>query len=267
MKNNETKTTITEGKNCQNLTVNEIYLQVNDIYLKDCSLANQILRSSVAHIMEATERGATALLSIAYHLAVIEKTGAYKDDGYKNTVDFAKAYLGYKNSYASALVKIGKRNMVFENGRTMFCPNAGTKDFTAKHLELMCPLDNATLLEMVEDGTLSPYMSTKEVAEKVRYRKALLNNEIVESEAEEKKSEPATEEVEATTVETQPTDNSENDRIKIIDFINKNWGKITFVSIIAKLDDSACSVVYNPENGVESCETAIVPTTEEPTPN
>lgn len=124
--------------------------------------------------------------AISALLAKVESEKLYADDGFKNAIEYANATFGIEKSLAYNLVKMGAnftRPILNDKGRvTGYCSNllppadpatqnAPLVDFTPTQITRFMTLGRDKVIQLIEEGSLSPRMTIKEILEVVKANK------------------------------------------------------------------------------------------------
>lgn len=105
-----------------------------------------------------------SLLAIAKTLSEIKKVDL-KKCGFKSTAHYANVVFGYSKSMVSQLIKVGEQYVVREGQKyfTILEDEETGVDFTASQIQECLRLDVATVQELVENKTITPDMTCKEI--------------------------------------------------------------------------------------------------------
>lgn len=120
------------------------------------SLNNHIQETEKAHATTVN----SALCLIAYNVGEIEKSGCYKDDGFKSTAEYAMETFGYKKSQAFNLVRVGR-----EYGEKLLATAYGFSQL----VEMLPVVEKFDSLN--DEGVVNPDMSMREIREAVKEHK------------------------------------------------------------------------------------------------
>lgn len=168
-------------------------MENNVILAKSFTFTNKKLQTATNAIIKATETATKSLFKIALTMKSIKDNELYVDDGFKNISEFAEKVFGYKKTATYNMLKVADEYLN-ENGISKLAEHTDNgNDFELTQIVEMLPLETVeNTIEFVEDGTLKPEMTTKEIRKKVK--------EIVKGEAETETSET---EAETSEVETE----------------------------------------------------------------
>lgn len=125
--------------------------------------ANVFLRvptlDAATHAIQALQEDAKLNgLKIAAVLANVERESLYKENGYKNTEEYAKAELGFNHTHIRNLLNVGL-NLLDADGVPQI---SGGEKWTAGALSEVISNPKAAM-KMAEDGVISASMTSKEV--------------------------------------------------------------------------------------------------------
>ena len=124
--------------------------------------------------------------AISALLAKVEAEKLYADDGFKNAIEYANATFGIEKSLAYNLVKMGAnftRPILNDKGRiTGYCSNllppanpdkqdAPLVDFTPTQITRFMTLGRDKVIQLIDEGSLTPRMTVKEILEVVKANK------------------------------------------------------------------------------------------------
>ena len=160
-------------------------------------IKNANLKKATETIERLTTQAKKNLFCIAVTLKNIEENGWYKEDGYKNTADYAQQIFGYKHAMTSALIRTAKKYIETANSKEVksILADEQGNDFTMSQLQEMLPLDVEQAKQAVTDNDITPDMSTKKIREVVKH---LTGKDSKDSEQDgEQDSEQETEDREA----------------------------------------------------------------------
>lgn len=143
---------------------------MNELIMKESNqvtFTNEELTKATERIFAVGTKIQKNLYEIAYILNKVNEKKLYEDDGFKNCAQYAMDTFGFKKTMAYTLVKIGKD--FTSSKHESLLPHDKGNDFTVTQVEKMLPLkDKEKITELVENGTLTPEMSAKEISEKVK---------------------------------------------------------------------------------------------------
>lgn len=138
--------------------MNELTIRTNDLPV----FANKELNSATKKIVTIGTKIKKNLFEIALILAKVSETECFKDDGFKSAADYAMKTFGFKKTAAYSLLTIGKEYTAPTLESNL--PHEPNEDFTTTQIEKMLPLkDRAVVVELVENGEITPDMSCKEI--------------------------------------------------------------------------------------------------------
>lgn len=155
--------------------------EILNVQKEELKFNNKKLNTATNNIMKYTDGIKKNLLMIACELKRIKDDELYTDDGYTSVSDYANKVLGYSRANTSKLVAVAERFVEKGQKNTIFLTEDG-KDFTVGQLTEMLPLPKDEIIEMVNDGELTPKMTTKEIREQVKAHKEV--DEEIEEDTE-----------------------------------------------------------------------------------
>lgn len=125
---------------------------------------NKRLQKSLDAIVKLSAESTRALEKIAVKLAEIDRLRYFESEGYKNTAEMVKDYLGYSKQTVSVMIRVGSR-FFLEDGT----PNLKVDDkpFSLYQLQEMLPL-YADELDAHVGTDITPDMSAKEIRKAVK---------------------------------------------------------------------------------------------------
>lgn len=134
-------------------------------------IKNANLKKATETIERLTTQAKKNLFCIAVTLKNIEENEWYKEDGYKNTADYAQQIFGYKHAMTSALIRTAKKYIETANSKEVksVLADENGNDFTMSQLQEMLPLDVEQAKQAVTDNDITPEMSTKKIREIVKH--------------------------------------------------------------------------------------------------
>lgn len=130
--------------------------------IKEVNFQNENLQNATNQINALGNEMAHNVRSIARILADVATSECYKEDGFKNCVDYAMETFGFKKSFAYNLIAIGKR---FSEANTALA------DYSATQLIKMLPMSDEELETAMESGDINKDMSAREIEEAVKTAK------------------------------------------------------------------------------------------------
>lgn len=143
--------------------INEIMLNTKELP----TFTNKALNVATKKIATITTKVGKSLYEIAHILNGIETKKLFEEDGFKNTADYAIQTFGYKKSMAYNLIKIGKEYTSPETLESNL-PHE-EKDFSTSQIVEVLPLkDREKVVELVEQGEITPDMSCREIKKVVK---------------------------------------------------------------------------------------------------
>lgn len=112
--------------------------------------------------------------AIAHYVALVDVNNYYAIDGFENVHQWTENAFGLKKSASYNLLNIGRqyiREITNKSGKvTGYGSNLvqSGDDFSKTQVEEMLPLGHDTALALVEDGTITPQMTVKEIKKVVK---------------------------------------------------------------------------------------------------
>lgn len=125
---------------------------------------------------------------VAAVLAAVEREQTYSIDGFETLQDWCKDAFGWAKTQTYNLLKIGQEYTAIEtdkNGKVKSYTCDLHPAFTTSQVVRLLPLGHAEALKAVEDGVISPAMTVKEIAAKVKELRGKAEKEAAEDEPEE----------------------------------------------------------------------------------
>lgn len=174
-------------------------LAVEVITTNTQEIKNANLKKATQTIERLTTQAKKNLFCIAVTLKNIEENEWYKEDGYKNTADYAQQIFGYKHAMTSALIRTAKKYIETANSKEVksILADEQGNDFTMSQLQEMLPLDVEQAKQAVTDNDITPEMSTKKIREIVKHLTGKESKDSKDSEQENADSEQEQEDREA----------------------------------------------------------------------
>lgn len=108
-----------------------------------------------------------SLLAIAKILSDI-KSEDVKKAGFKSVAHYAEVVFGYKKAMTSNLIRIGNQYVVHDKNKYYTILENEGSDFTVSQLQECLKLEVSTVQELVEEKTITPDMTCKEIREVVK---------------------------------------------------------------------------------------------------
>lgn len=143
------------------IKANEITIVNANFNLENVKLAIQALEGNMNK----------NLFTIANLLNRVQSTELYKGAGFKNIAEWSEKELGYKKVFTYGLVKVAAR---FLNGQSVSpFKQEDEKDYTVSQLIELTTLEDVEIRGLINEGELSPYMSTKEIRQLVKDTKSI----------------------------------------------------------------------------------------------
>ena len=140
------------------------------------SFINKNLQNATMKIVRLTDNARNALYQIAFIIASVADSECYKDDGFNSVHDWTTKILGYKKSMSYDMLKIGQqytREILNDKGKVTgyecnLLPENSNDNFSTTQVIRMLPASRELVCELVEDGTISPSMPSKEIAKIIK---------------------------------------------------------------------------------------------------
>ena len=147
---------------------------------------NKDLEKATVYIFSCDAQVRARQYDIAAILAEIDNKKLYKDDGFASAAEYANVTFGMQKTLAYALIEVGTnytRPIYSDKGRVIgHCSNllpaadiekqtAPALDFTTGQIARMASLGREKVVELVNDGTVSPRMTHKEIDAVVKANK------------------------------------------------------------------------------------------------
>lgn len=197
------------------------------------AIKNANLKKATATIERLTTQAKKNLFCIAVQLKQIEENEWYKEDGFKNTADYAGEIFGYKHAMTSALIRVAKKYIETANSKEVksILADENGNDFTVSQLQELLPLEVEQAQTAVTDKEITPDMSTKKIRETVKR----LTGKDKKAEEKPEKTEEKPEQAEETQEQAEETqDTAEREALekvaREIDGLHNNfqieWGEL-----------------------------------------
>jgi hypothetical protein len=130
------------------------------------------LNAATRKVFSLGEKIRKSALETAAVVAAVDKTGCYKDDGFKTVHDWTAAAFGFKKSTSYNMLAIGKeyvapvlnsagRTIAYESTFAQTVESEG--DFTVTQLIQLLPAGRDMAGQLVLDGKVSPGMTCKAI--------------------------------------------------------------------------------------------------------
>lgn len=147
---------------------------------------NKDLEKATVYIFSCDAQVRARQYDIAAILAEIDAKKLYKDDGFASAAEYANVTFGMQKTLAYALIEVGTnytRPIYSDKGRVIgHCSNllpaadiekqtAPALDFTTGQIARMASLGREKVVELVNDGSVSPRMTHKEIDAVVKANK------------------------------------------------------------------------------------------------
>ena len=180
--------------------------------------------------------------AISALLAKVESENLYADDGFKNAIEYANATFGIEKSLAYNLVKMGQsftRPILNDSGKvTGYCSNllppadpdkhdAPIVDFTPTQITRFMTLGRDKVIQLIDEGSLSPRMTVREILEVVKANKPPKDIETSFTEDQPEPEQITMEQVEpphnATQSHTDPHIIPESRELSDFDNVSTDW--------------------------------------------
>ena len=174
------------------------------------AIKNANLKKATATIERLTTQAKKNLFCIAVTLKQIEENEWYKEDGYKNTADYAGQIFGYKHAMTSALIRVAKKYIETANSKECksILADENGNDFTVSQLQELLPLEVEQAQTAVAENEITPDMTTKKIRETVKH---LTGKDKKEEKPEKEQAEENTAEREALEKVSREIDSLHND--------------------------------------------------------
>ena len=126
------------------------------------TLKNLELTNVTNRIMEIGNSIRANMFEVAKLLAKVEDEELFKDDGFKNTVEYGVSVLGFKKSQMYDLLKVG---------HTFDTPTLSNGEYNTTQLQTLAPLGKETIDKLADEGVITPDMTVAEIKDIVRDNK------------------------------------------------------------------------------------------------
>lgn len=195
---------------------------------KQLSFTNKELQNASMAIFKIAENIRTRWFEIAAIVAMVDSKELYKDDGFASVHEWVSKTFAFAKTTSYELLKIGKeyvREVYNKSGKVIgyecnLVPE-GADNFSSTQVRKLLPAGHALAAELVEDGEITPDMTTAKIAKIVKAHT---------SSDEAPNEEPDTADEEA--------DNAEHDKLR------RTFDNISTADLIAELNRRGFTV-YN----------------------
>lgn len=126
------------------------------------TLKNLELTNVTNRIMEIGNSIRANMFEVAKLLAKVEDEELFKDDGFKNTVEYGVSVLGFKKSQMYDLLKVG---------HTFDTSTLSNGEYNTTQLQTLAPLGKEIIDKLADEGVISPDMTVAEIKDIVRDNK------------------------------------------------------------------------------------------------
>jgi len=203
------------------------------------ALKNEELQTRCISIVTCMNAAQKSLFTVAVNLKAIKDGKLYEKDGYKKFNEFCEDVLNYKHAMCNNLVRIADR-FLEENERGIYSIiTHDDSDYTVSQLQEVLKVDNDVVIEMDENGEISPEMTTKEIRAAVKARTT------DETETDE------TETTENVSRETNSDSETENEFEHIVASVSNDLARLLEMSEIT-IDSKAVTKVTNFKKWLDS---------------
>lgn len=197
------------------------------------AIKNANLKKATATIERLTTQAKKNLFCIAVTLKQIEENEWYKEDGYKNTADYAQQIFGYKHAMTSALIRTAKKYIETATSKEVksILADENGNDFTVSQLQEMLPLEVEQAKTAVSEQEITPDMSTKKIREAVKRLTGKDKKADEKPEQEEQTEEQTADETPEQETEEQTAEREALEKVaREIDGLHNNfqieWGEL-----------------------------------------
>lgn len=160
---------------------------------------NKALSTATTRIFKIGESVRKSAFEVAAIIATVDESECYKEDGFNTVHEWTEKTFGIKKTASYSLLRIGRewtRAITNKSGKIIgyesnLLPENNGADFNTSQVEKMLPVGHAYAGELVENGTITPDMTCKQI------EKIIKSFNTPEDEPEEK------------TVEEPPEDETE----------------------------------------------------------
>lgn len=189
------------------------------------AIKNANLKKATATIERLTTQAKKNLFCIAVTLKQIEENEWYKEDGYKNTADYAGQIFGYKHAMTSALIRVAKKYIETANSKECksILADENGNDFTVSQLQELLPLEVEQAQTAVAENEITPDMTTKKIRETV---KRLTGKDKKEEKPEKEQAEETPEQAEENTAEREALEKVSREIDSLHNDFQIEWGEL-----------------------------------------
>ena len=136
---------------------------------------NEGLRVATKRIVEYIRGVGINYFKIAIQLKVVKDLELFKDDNFESVYDYAEKVFGYSKSSVVRMIKTAELYLEEDGSSTIFLKEG--KDFGISQLRELLSLPKSEVIDLVQEGKLTPEMTKDQIRVVVRAKKNEENKE------------------------------------------------------------------------------------------
>lgn len=134
------------------------------------SFHNEELRVATERIVEFIRGAGINYFKIAVQLKLIKDLELYKEDGFVSVYDYAERVFGYSRTSVVRMIKTANLYLEKDGSSTIFLKEG--KDFGISQLRELLSLPKSEVIDLVEEGKITPEMTKDQIREAVKAKKS-----------------------------------------------------------------------------------------------
>lgn len=135
---------------------------------------NEELRVATERIVEFIRGAGINYFKIAVQLKLIKDLELYKDDGFDSVYNYAERVFGYSRTSVVRMIKTANLYLSQDGSSTIFLKEG--KDFGISQLRELLSLPKSEVIDLVEEGKITPEMTKDQIREAVKAKKSKEND-------------------------------------------------------------------------------------------
>ena len=139
------------------------------------SFKNEELRVATERIVEFIRGAGINYFKIAAELKWVKGLELYKEDGFSSVYDYAEKVFGYSKSSVVRMIKIAEEYLLEDGSSSVFVGEK--KDFSISQLRELLSLPRGDVVDLVQEGQITPDMTKDQIRLVVRARKSKIDIE------------------------------------------------------------------------------------------
>lgn len=157
---------------------------------------NEELRVATEKIVEFIRGAGINYFKIAVQLKLVKDLELYKEDGFESVYDYAERVFGYSKTSVVRMIKTANLYLSQDGSSTIFLKEG--KDFGISQLRELLSLPKSEVIDLVEEGKITPEMTKDQIREAVKAKKS----KVIDISEEEKSDNSSTVESDNLSAET-----------------------------------------------------------------